>query len=201
MGKSYRIYKKNSNGRYEVLSHIERDTLWNIVGLRWDSEFDCGIIFCSHTDAVNRKAEIAEYYGRPISDIKIFEVGSIPATLEETEDGINVTCECDKNTMLLSDIKELIFDAKDSINKSLGFEDEEDVVNHPAHYENDKYQCIEVMEDIYGTEAVMNFCICNAFKYIWRFQKKNGIEDIRKAQWYINKYLELVETITMEVAE
>lgn len=91
--------------------------------------------------------------------------------------------------------------AKDSDNKSLGFEDEEDVVNHPAHYENDNYQCIDVMEDIYGTEAVMNFCMCNAFKYIWRFQKKNGIEDIQKAQWYMNKYQELAETITKEAAE
>ncbi len=91
--------------------------------------------------------------------------------------------------------------AEDSSNISLGFEDEEDVVNHPAHYENDKYQCIDVMEDIYGTEAVMNFCMCNAFKYIWRFQKKNGIEDIQKAQWYMNKYQELAEKITKEAEE
>jgi hypothetical protein len=75
---------------------------------------------------------------------------------------------------------------------------EEDVVNHPAHYENDKYQCIDVMEDIYGTEAVMHFCMCNAFKYIWRFQKKNGIEDIQKAQWYMNKYQELGKNLTKE---
>lgn len=43
----------------------------------------------------------------------------------------------------------------------------------------------------YGKEAVMCFCKCNAFKYLFRFEKKNGIEDIKKAQWYQDKYIEL----------
>lgn len=37
----------------------------------------------------------------------------------------------------------------------------------------------------------MDFCLCNAFKYIWRHSRKNGVEDVRKAKWYIDKYLEL----------
>lgn len=39
----------------------------------------------------------------------------------------------------------------------------------------------------------MDFCLCNAFKYIWRHSRKNGVEDIRKAKWYIDKYLELAD--------
>lgn len=69
----------------------------------------------------------------------------------------------------------------------------EDVVNHPSHYESGKFECIEVMEEALGVDNVKGFCLCNAFKYIYRHRRKNGDEDIKKAQWYINKYLELVE--------
>ncbi len=68
-----------------------------------------------------------------------------------------------------------------------------DMVNHPSHYETGKFECIDVMEETQGTEAVMDFCICNALKYLYRHKRKNGIEDIKKAKWYINKYLELDE--------
>lgn len=66
-----------------------------------------------------------------------------------------------------------------------------DNVNHPSHYETGKFECIDVMVETQGVEAVKAFCLCNAFKYIYRHNGKNGVEDIKKAQWYINKYLEL----------
>ena len=69
----------------------------------------------------------------------------------------------------------------------------EDVVNYPSHYMTGKFECIEVMQEALGVDAVKNFCLCNAFKYIYRHNRKNGLEDIKKAQWYINKYIELSE--------
>ncbi len=70
-----------------------------------------------------------------------------------------------------------------------------DNVHHPSHYaDNAKgIECIDAMEAAFGSQAVQCFCICNAFKYLFRYTKKNGIEDIHKAQWYINKYIELNE--------
>ena len=68
-----------------------------------------------------------------------------------------------------------------------------DVVNHPSHYETARFECIDVMIETQGVEAVKHFCLCNAFKYLYRHNRKNGLEDIRKAQWYINKYIELEE--------
>ena len=64
-------------------------------------------------------------------------------------------------------------------------------VNHPKHYANNKYECIEVMLDVFGKDAVLNFCQLNAFKYLWRADNKNGEEDIRKASWYLEKYSQL----------
>lgn len=70
-----------------------------------------------------------------------------------------------------------------------------DNVNHPSHYETGKFECIEVMQEVFGITAVCDFCKCNAFKYIYRMDRKNGDEDVRKAIWYLNKYLELSEKI------
>ncbi len=75
-----------------------------------------------------------------------------------------------------------------------------DVVNHPSHYETGKFECIEVMEEVLGVEAVLDFCKANAFKYIYRHQsqRKNGDEDLRKAQWYLNRYFEIKEQVEKE---
>ena len=76
-----------------------------------------------------------------------------------------------------------------------------DNVNHPAHYNTGKYESIDVMVETQGVNAVKNFCICNAFKYIYRHRFKNGTEDIKKAIWYLNKYVELNELTTDESQE
>lgn len=68
-----------------------------------------------------------------------------------------------------------------------------DPVNHPSHYETGKFECIEVMEEALGRNSVKCFCICNAFKYLYRAQRKNNDEDIFKAQWYLNKWAELTK--------
>ena len=64
-----------------------------------------------------------------------------------------------------------------------------DNVNHPQHYEgHTSLECIDVMEVAFGSETVAHFCLCNAFKYLWRYKHKNGLEDLRKAEWYLNRY-------------
>ena len=64
-------------------------------------------------------------------------------------------------------------------------------VNHPDHYNQGGIECIDAMVSAYGKEAVENFCLINAFKYVWRNRDKNGFEDIDKAIWYLNKVKEL----------
>lgn len=64
-------------------------------------------------------------------------------------------------------------------------------VDHPQHYNHGKYECIDVMVENFGKEAVKHFCLLNAFKYVWRSDYKNGTQDIKKAMWYLDKYLEL----------
>ena len=72
-------------------------------------------------------------------------------------------------------------------------EKENDNVNHPSHYETGKFECIDVMIETQGIEETKNFCVCNAFKYIYRHNMKNGEEDLRKAKWYLDKDMELID--------
>jgi hypothetical protein len=61
---------------------------------------------------------------------------------------------------------------------------------NPSHYKNGKVEAIDAIESATvnkkGLEAV---CVANVIKYLWRYEDKNGIEDIKKAQWYINKLI------------
>lgn len=68
-----------------------------------------------------------------------------------------------------------------------------DPVNHPNHYCQGGIECIDAMEAAFSKQIVADFCICNAFKYIFRCKNKNGLEDVKKARWYLDKYLKLYE--------
>lgn len=68
-----------------------------------------------------------------------------------------------------------------------------DAIN-PSHYKQGKVECIDAIESATvhktGLEAV---CTANVIKYLWRYEAKNGLEDVRKAQWYLNKLIDYLE--------
>lgn len=68
------------------------------------------------------------------------------------------------------------------------------VINHPPHYTAGKVECIDALEaattGLKGIEAV---CTANAIKYLWRWKYKNGVQDLQKAQWYINNLIAVCE--------
>lgn len=69
-----------------------------------------------------------------------------------------------------------------------------DPVNHPEHYETGApFECIDVLMETQGAGAVEGFCLCNAMKYLYRHRMKGGDEDVAKARWYLDRYLELRE--------
>lgn len=65
-----------------------------------------------------------------------------------------------------------------------------DMVNHPSHYNKGKYECLEVVKelvkDMEGEEAILFF---NTFKYLWRYKFKNGIEDLKKCEFYLKELI------------
>ena len=61
-------------------------------------------------------------------------------------------------------------------------------VNHPSHYTAGKVECIDALEAAtVGLQGIEAICTANAIKYLWRWKFKNGVEDLAKAKWYINK--------------
>jgi hypothetical protein len=66
-----------------------------------------------------------------------------------------------------------------------------DKVNHPSHYNQGKVECIDAIEAATvhknGLDAV---CTANIIKYIWRCESKNGLEDLKKARWYLEKMIQ-----------
>lgn len=67
-------------------------------------------------------------------------------------------------------------------------------VNHPEHYNTGNIECIDAMVSAFGNVQTAVFCQINAFKYLWRADKKGKYtEDLEKAKWYIEKCLELTK--------
>ena len=75
-----------------------------------------------------------------------------------------------------------------------GKEPNVDMVNHPSHYTQGGIECIDALKAATvsktGIEAV---CTANAIKYLWRYEEKNGIEDVKKARWYIDRLIRELE--------
>ena len=69
-----------------------------------------------------------------------------------------------------------------------------DSVNKPKHYNQGKVECIDAIESAtIGKTGIQAVCTANVIKYFWRFEDKGGFEDIKKAQWYLNKLIETYE--------
>ena len=80
--------------------------------------------------------------------------------------------------------------------EELPFVDDEpkDNVNNPSHYADSSIECIDAMEAMMTPEQFIGYLRGNVFKHQWRYEKKNGLEDLKKAQWYLEK-------LTIKVAE
>lgn len=59
-----------------------------------------------------------------------------------------------------------------------------DMVNHPKHYN----QGIEVIDFIESHN--MSFSQANVIKYVTRYKYKDGLQDLKKARWYIDRLIE-----------
>lgn len=66
-------------------------------------------------------------------------------------------------------------------------------VHRPIHYASGGIECIEAMEASMSPEAFRGFLKGNILKYVWRYEQKNGLEDLRKAKWYLKQLISALE--------
>ena len=80
------------------------------------------------------------------------------------------------------------------------YESKDKMVSHPSHYQSKNgIEVIDVIEafteDLEGIEAV---CAGNAIKYLCRWNKKNGVQDLEKSIWYIQKLINVLNSKNKE---
>ena len=66
-------------------------------------------------------------------------------------------------------------------------------VEHPSHYNNGGIECIDALDSTLSTEQMSGFCIGNVIKYLWRYKGKGGIEDLKKARFYLDWIIKKLE--------
>lgn len=73
--------------------------------------------------------------------------------------------------------------------------EETDEVNHPAHYTVGGVECIDCIESALGKNGVINFCLGNSMKYLYRANHKgNKLTDLKKCNWYLNQAIDFIES-------
>ncbi len=68
-----------------------------------------------------------------------------------------------------------------------------DPVNHPVHYTQGAIETIEYMESCLSPEEFCGGCKMNILKYVSRERHKNGLEDLKKARWYLDRLISYLE--------
>lgn len=66
----------------------------------------------------------------------------------------------------------------------------EDIVNKPSHYNHSKFETIDVIKEWGGKDHYEGFCWGNVIKYTSRYKHKNGLEDLKKARYYLDRLIE-----------
>lgn len=71
---------------------------------------------------------------------------------------------------------------------------EYDEISHPKHYCRDgAMECIDEMVLLFGKEVVKHFALCNIWKYRYRSNDKNGEQDVKKSDEYVQIYKRLCD--------
>ena len=68
----------------------------------------------------------------------------------------------------------------------------DDMVNSPKHYNESGIECIDALQAMLG-DGFEAYLQGNIAKYLWRYKYKNGTEDLKKAQWYLSKLIEVCD--------
>lgn len=110
-------------------------------------------------------------------------------------DGTSYNCEWNEMTdNMLNKCLDIIRATNHKEQTTNQSDSKSDMICHPAHYNQGNIECIDAMVaatvNKRGIEAI---CVSNIIKYLWRYEAKNGLEDVKKAQFYLNRLIDELE--------
>lgn len=80
-----------------------------------------------------------------------------------------------------------VYDLQSRVNDA-NLEQAFDTVQRPAHYNQSGIECIDaIAAAVKGKSGIEAALVGNVIKYLWRYELKNGVEDVQKAQWYLER--------------
>jgi hypothetical protein len=158
-------------------------------------------------EKMEKKTAAAEDSKEPIPE-NTSQEGPLPETTEETRDNngqpevINNAEASDRmEPEVYPDLKEVVSDLASKMDcevKNLpDLTPDPESVNHPAHYTAGGIETIDYIQDKLTPEKFEGFCVGNALKYLSRYEHKGGLEDLRKARWYLNRIISVKESVSI----
>ena len=69
----------------------------------------------------------------------------------------------------------------------------DDQINHPQHYNMTAFEAIDIIKASMTSEEFKGYLKGNIQKYIWRYELKKGVQDLKKAEWYLNRLIKTLE--------
>ncbi len=147
-----------------------------------------------------QKDEMIERLKRELAEkaVRIQELESALSGAQATRDILH---------QRLNDLEKAIADVeteRDALLQTVekAVDESHDPVNHPAHYTAGRIECIDAIESAtIGLHGGLAYCTGAAIKYLWRWSRKGGVEDLRKARWYIDRLIRIVEQEGEEIGE
>ena len=127
------------------------------------------------------QTELADKLGKTLRTVQKYESGEILPSINNVYE-IAKALEVFSNDIIGGVAKGFNFFDVD-------IEEKKEMIDHPSHYNQGKYEAIDVIED-----WKLNFNLGNTVKYISRAgHKDNIIQDLKKASWYLNREIERLE--------
>ena len=153
-----------------------------------------------------KQMELAELLGIPQGTWCKYEMGDLPMTHDVQNrfmrlmDELDVVSYDEFPQLLASITAQEIEEAKIPYTRITGetgkpeTKPKVDLVNSPPHYADRAYEVIDVLQDNMTTEMFAGYLEGNVLKYIMRYKKKgNSLQDLRKAVWYLDRLVKLVQ--------
>lgn len=143
------------------------------------------------------KEKVAEMEPEKVKEGFIGGVDGCPGAYSYLNNGAGITepCDCGGNCTFCWNRefvpKEEYMETKKEAYNPTEATKTPSAVDHPSHYNHGGIECIDAIKAAtVGLSGFEGFCAGNALKYLWRWKHKNGVEDLKKCQWYLDRLIE-----------